>query len=282
MSYKMSTKRTVYERGDAGIGRIRFSTDGKKVQVKLQVAVGKDKFEERTYAINRDNCPEYIGLAKNAKDWMIQMSGDNHKMLSFRPAQGVFIVKTQSFSSKEGEEPVAKLKEVNFVRDGKQVNYSYEYFTVILEIVDNEQFNGVTLPLILRYNFAEVIKDGKSFVGFSMGGKYTQQLEEYMLVAGLLEEKYHPMTYSDNILPALQRLALREDRKFQVTVKDGWIIPGSLIPYDDAADNDDMPFDESEDDLLFDDDDGNTSELDDDYNDDVYNDEEPELFGDVE
>ena len=172
------------------------------------------------------------------------MSGQGDRIMSFRPTRGVFVVTTQSFASREGEEPAPKSKEVDFVKDGKHIKYTYDYFTVILEIVEPDNYKGLTLPLILRYQFAEKVINGKSILQFSMGGKYTDQLEEYMLVSGMLDDKYWPIEYKDNLLPSLQRIALHEGRKFQVTVKDGWIVSGSLIPFDEPVEE--IPFDETE------------------------------------
>ena len=99
--------------------------------------------------------------------------------------------------------------------------------------------------MMLHYNFGEFVVDGKSIVGFSKGGKHTAFLEEYMLVSGILDDKYQPLYWKDNILPTLQRIALHEDTKFTGTIKEGWISPGSLIR-DDADSDDDIPFDADE------------------------------------
>jgi len=53
------------------------------------------------------------------------------------------------------------------------------------------------------------------------------------------------MKFSDNLLPLFQKIALKEARNFQVTIKDGWVVPGSLIEFD-SPDIDDTTFDESE------------------------------------
>ena len=243
--YKMERKQGTFERGDSGVGRIRFSTDKKNVQVIVNVAIGNPKdenFEQHSYTLSIDDCPDNILLARNAKEWMLQMSSDGKKLLSFRPVKGSFVVKTKEFAAKEGEEPAPKVKEVSFQKAGKTVEYHYEYFTVILEIDEPKEYKGLTIPLVLRYQFAEFVHDSKSVIGFSMGGKYTDALEEYMLVAGILSDTYYPMEYKDNILPTLQRIALHEDRKFQITVKDGWIVPGSLMEIDNP-DETDIPFD---------------------------------------
>lgn len=244
MTYKMERKQGSFERGDSGVGRIRFSTDGKKVQIIINVKTGKDTFEEKTYVLDKDDCPENINLARNAKEWMLQMSSQGDKLMSFRPVVGAFVGKTFSFAAKEGEEPTPKTRDVDFMREGKRVKYSYDYFTVILDILEPDKFVGLQVPLILRYQFAGFLsQDGKNqVVGFSMGGKYTAQLEEYMAIAGILEDKYQPMTYKDNILPDMQRIALHEEKRFQFTMKDGWIVPGSLIPYDEPEESE-IPFD---------------------------------------
>lgn len=244
MVYKPERKQQTFERGDSGIGKIRFSTDGKKVQVVLNVPNGKDQFTEKKYVIDTSDCPDNILLAKNAKEWMIQMSGQGDKIMSFRPVRGVFVVTTKAFASKEGSEPTPKNKEVDFYKDGKHIHYNYDQFTVLLEILEPEVYKSLVIPLILHYNFDEIVKNGKSYVQYSMGGKYTEALDEYCEAAGIQEDKYWPMEYKDNILPNLQRIALHEGRKFQVTVKDGWIVPGSLITFDEPVNE--LPFDNAD------------------------------------
>ncbi len=91
MVYKPERKQQTFERGDSGIGKVRFSTDGQKVQVKINVPAGKDKFEEKTYVLDRDACPDNILQAKNASEWMLQMSGQGDKLMSFRPVRGVIV-----------------------------------------------------------------------------------------------------------------------------------------------------------------------------------------------
>ena len=246
MAYKMPTKETTYERGDNGIGRIRFSSNSDKVQVVVNVEVEKDQFVTKKFLLDKDNCPDNIDVARNGKEWMIQMSSQGDKLMSFRPVQGAFVCTTKEFASKKDSEPAPKLKEVDFKKkDGKRVKYEYQYFTVILEVLEPPKLAGLTFPLVLHYNLAEFVNDSNSVVGFSMGGKYTEQLKEYMTVSGILDDTYHPMKYSDNVLPLFQKIALREARSFQVTVKEGWIVPGSLIEFD-SPDNDDMTFDETE------------------------------------
>lgn len=242
MTYNMPTKQSSFERGDSGLGKIRFSTDGKKVQVVLKVKTGKDTFEERKHILDVSACPDNIEQARNAKEWFISMNSDNTELFSFRPAQGHFMARTKEFASGNNEEPAPKTKDVRFVKNGKTQEYSYEYFTVLLEIVSPEEYKGIVVPLVLHYNLGEYVQDGKSIIGFSMGGKYTEQLKEYMLVAGILEDKYQPMDYKDNILPDMQRIALHEDRKFEFTLKEGWILPGSFIS-EQSVEDDDLPFD---------------------------------------
>ena len=231
----MPIKQGEFERGDSGIGRFRFSADGKKVQVILDVPRG-DTFERKEFIVDRDNCPDNISSARKAEIWKINMSSRGDRVMSFYPATGSFVVTTNGFVSREGEEPTPKTKFNRFVQKGKKVEYSYELFTVLLSVVEGE-LKGFEIPLFLRYNFAEFVENGKSIAGFSMGGKYTSQLEEYMSVAGILDTKYQPMLWSDNLLPFMQRIALHENRKFVVTVKNGWVVNGSLIPYDEPKES---------------------------------------------
>lgn len=245
MVYKPERAQSNFGRTEYGIGKIRFSTDQTKVQVVLQVPDGKDKFTEKKYVLDIDACPDNILLAKNAKEWSISMSSQGDKLMSFRPVNGVFVGTTKAFASKEGEEPTTKTKEVDTVKNNKRIHFSYEQFTVLIEILEPENFKGLVYPLILHYNIKEKpLPNSKSTWQYSMGGDYTDALEEYMLVAGLLEDNYKDMEYKDNMLPQFQRIALHEGRKFQFMAKNGWIVTGSLMPFDEPKNE--IPFDNAD------------------------------------
>jgi hypothetical protein len=234
---KMDRASSQFAGGDRGIGRILFSNDGRKVQVKMTVK--KDKVEEeKKFLLDIDNCPDNIALAKKAKLWAVRMNQAGDKLLSFTPAMGNFIVKVKSFPSKEGEEPKPKLDE-NYLQ---RWNTSIEKFLVMLEIVEPKELKGLEIPYFLRYQFAPKQTKEGTIAQFSMGGKYTEELESFMDATGLLDDKYMPYKYVDNLLPLFQRNALHEDRKFQVTLKDGYVLQGTILPLDDPEE--DVTFDD--------------------------------------
>ena len=116
MTYKMPVKQGQFDKGWRGIGKIRFSTDGNKIQVVMQAKIGKDKFEQKDFRIEREDCPDYIEIAHRikGKEWMVNVSKEGDKLRSFHPAIGSFTFKTQSFVSKKDEEPAPQLMQVEY------------------------------------------------------------------------------------------------------------------------------------------------------------------------
>ncbi|MBU2685751.1 MAG: hypothetical protein KKF27_21125 [Gammaproteobacteria bacterium] len=239
MTYQPRTKSS-YVKGDNGIAKVRFSTDHKKVQV---VFMPQEEGQQgKSIILDRDACPDNL----QPGEWMVNISGLGDKMLSFRPVIGNFVVTTKSFASAEGEEPKPKTKDVKFEKAGKVHEYSYDYFTVLWEILEPEKYKGIEVPYMLRYHFEPDEFEGKQVVAYSKGGsKYTDYLKEYLNVAGVWE--YGVLEWKDNVLPDLQKRILHTGVKFQITMKEGWVVPGSLLPYDEPdAENDDMIFDAEE------------------------------------
>jgi hypothetical protein len=230
--YEPKTKSN-FVRGDSGVAKVRFSTDKKKVQVLLSREDGSTK----EFRLDSEDCPANLV----AGEWVVNMTGQGDKMLSFRPVNGHFVFKVKAFASQEGKEPEPKVKDVSFVKDGKKQEYSYEYFTVLLTILSPDKYDGMDVPYVLRYHFQEDTYEGKPVVAYSKGGsKYTNALKEFLAITGAWE--LGPMPYKDNILPDLQKRILHADRTFEGTLKDGWIIDGSLIAMAEP-DETDVPFD---------------------------------------
>lgn len=235
MAYQPKTKSN-FVRGDSGEAQVIFSKDHKKVQTILHIKQGEETVEKKLI-FDRENTPENLRPGK----WMISVSGQGDKIMGFRPVIGNFVVTTASFASAEHEEPKPKTKDVSFEKGGKKQEYSYEYFTVLLNILEPEKYKDIEIPYTLRYHFEQDTYEGKEVVAYSKGGsKYTDYLKEYLNIAGAWD--LGPLPYKDNVLPDLQKRILHADKKFQVTMKDGWVVPGSLIPFDEPEESE-VPFD---------------------------------------
>jgi len=165
----------------------------------------------------------------------------------------MYSVQVKEFTHAEGESPTPKTREVQ----GKagQKGWKYEYFTVILQIVEGEEA-GMEIPYTLRFSqndtsfympFPTTIK-GKEVevLGHPISkSKYMSQLEEFEDVTGLW--KKGPIAYQDNPLPIIEKRILGENQKFKIVMKNGWIDTiyqelqddfGSDLEDDEEADND--------------------------------------------
>jgi len=214
MSYKPQTKRGQGSfGGPSGIATIALNKDRSKVKVTIKSKEG----EESSYILTE--FPQYL---ENGT-WYVRLNQDKDKFLSAYPANGMLTVKVNKFPAPEGEEPTPKLKEANY--EGKA--YSYQQFTVLLDVVSPEKLKGVTLPLTLRYHFDEMTEEIKGkpeqVVAYSHpNSKYTSLLMDFCDAVGFWDKG--PMPFKPNILPAMQRRVLANDRKFQVVIKDGWVV----------------------------------------------------------
>jgi len=160
------------------------------------------------------------GIAKlRPGRWYIQLNGDEDEIFAFHPWAGQFKVRVESFAAKEGEPPTPKVNERRN-KDGGE--YTTVDFTAILEIVEPEQFAGISVPYFLRYNFREAKdKEGRSVVGLPDRGSRTKQLSDFLDYTGAWNRG--PMKWMDNVLPAFEKRILREAKEFNIIIKGGWI-----------------------------------------------------------
>lgn len=199
MAYKPKTLQTNFVRGLSGVAKVAISPDKKKAKV---------EFKEDGKAVIVDEFPSTL----TPGTWFVTLDSDDKKVLNHRPANGIFTCKVQKFPAPEGEQPAPRTKQ--------GADWSYQYFIALLEIVQGD-VKGLIVPAILRYHFGEAVEDDKSVVAFSHPkSKYTPQLVEFCDVTGVWARG--AMAYKDNILPMMEKRILREDRKFQVVMKNGY------------------------------------------------------------
>jgi hypothetical protein len=168
-----------------------------------------------------------------AGKWYVTLDGDNKKVFGYRPVNGLFVGKVNKFVARNDEVPTPQ------THIGK--DWSYQYFTVLLEITkgDNE---GLVVPCMLRYHFSEAQEDEKSVVAYSHPkSKYTPMLMEFCECAGVWNKGIMP--YKDNILPLIEKRVMHEAKQFQFVLKAGWV--DSFIPLDTPI-TEELPDDELE------------------------------------
>jgi hypothetical protein len=230
MSYKPQTKKGEgLFGGPKGIAKLQLNKDGSKVKFTLD---GKE------YVISE--FPEYI---KEAGDYFVRLSNDADEILSAHPANGMFKVKVNRFPAPEGEEPAPKTREANW--EGKA--YSYQYFVVLLDVLDPAKYKGIQIPLTLRYHFdaitEEVGEKEVDVVGYAHPkSKYTNLLMDFCDATGVWNKGAMP--YKANVLPMLAKRIANEDKTFSIVVKDGWPVTIFQLDVEDkyTPDTEEMPF----------------------------------------
>jgi hypothetical protein len=168
-----------------------------------------------TYDIPNEKAPENMRTGK----WFVSLSNDGTQIYSVNPITGAFVCKLQKFACAEGQLPAPRHYTQQFKNEDGSVGIAeYDAFTAILEIVEPKDFAGLTMAYFLRYNFGEL--DG--IVAFvKPKSKYTTQVYDFLSASGAFDKG--DMTFSENILPALEARLKEAGKKLAITIKDGVI-----------------------------------------------------------
>ena len=159
--YRPKRVEPTYDQGERGFAQVRYVD--KHILVRFKETKNVHKFRK---------IKKYKKLTPGK--WNIRLNGDETEIYSFTPISGNFRGKISSFvGGDDGPQP--KTKYVDFTRkDGKHVKYDYDYFTVLVEILEPENRAGIEVPYVLRYNFLEADEDGESMVGLMSKGSRTK------------------------------------------------------------------------------------------------------------
>lgn len=224
--YKPKVVSSSSEFGIKGGAMIAWNADHSKVQI--TIGDKKTVFPAKALPFTKFPTGEYF----------VQLSKDEDEVLAIRPNNGMFVVKVDRFISKKDADPAPETKSYNF--EGKDI--SYQAFSVMLKILSPAEFAGMELLLSLRYNF-EGVQDtyqGKEveLVAFNHPkSKYTPFLQDFCEASGVWDKG--PMKWSANILPVMAKRIAQADKKFQVVVKDGWVVTIFAMPDVTESDFDD-------------------------------------------
>jgi len=188
----------------------------KKLQKKIKVTLTKTGEE---FEFPKDDEHVTCTIAKGGNVF-VTISSDKNVLMDVRPIKGAFYVKVKNFAASKDKEPAPRHYEgMGRKKDGETFNYSYEGFTVILEIIKGD-WKGSTIPSFLRYKFVDA-GDGES-AGISGTGKHTEILFNFLELAGIdLDVDTIPL--SENILPWLEQTLMARSSVFQAIVADGYI-----------------------------------------------------------
>lgn len=227
MAYKPPTFETKFSNV---YGQAKILGVGKN-QIKLVFRESKGKGESgktENLIIKKDNAPEYVQKGI----FHVSMDSDRTQIFNMRPGTGMFTVKVQKFVANEDQPPTPKTKEYT----GTNGKFTIQSFAVILEITDGD-YKGMEILYNLRYSVSEEIpmydwvemkvkgKEKRVLAHPNSRSKYLAQLIEFENVTGVWEKGpiFFTPTYSDNVLPVLEKRILEADREFNVVLKDGWV-----------------------------------------------------------
>lgn len=186
-------------------------------KTKKTIVVKFDQGEE--FKFNKDEEVILCDIPKSGKVYA-EVSADKTKLYGVRPVAGTFFVKVKDFAHAEDQEPAPRHYEgVSRRTDGTTFDYSYEAFTVLLEITRGD-WKGTVLPAFLRYKFVDA-GDGES-AGISGHGKHTEILMAFLELAGL-DLGVDTIPLSENVLPWLRDTLAARGGVFQAIIKGGYI-----------------------------------------------------------
>lgn len=148
------------------------------------------------------------------------------------PVSGQVELKVKEFVAREGEKPAPQTN--------TKAQWPYTYFGVLFEVVEPKKYAGMTIYSQVRYFFGPATIE----IGGVMRevaavqvtkSRHSQFLDNFMLAT---KANTVPIPWSDNVLPKLEKIVLRNDTTFAAILKDGWI--DTIIPPDineDVADD---------------------------------------------
>jgi len=217
--------------GEKGLAKVRV---GKAKGKRVAEIVFKESGEK--YLFKGNYVPENLSNGL----WNVRLNNDDTEIYSYFPWKGHYKAKVKEFTPGSGDEDAPAPKEKTFtIKKGKNAGkeFTTEQFTVLLEIVEPEELEGIVVPYTLAYNFKEV--DGE--VGFPSSKGRTKQLIDFCDITGVWDKG--PLKFKDNILPDMQKRILRADKSFNIVINDGWI---ESVFSAFEAEEDDLDWEENE------------------------------------
>lgn len=174
---------------------------------------------DKVIKVSRKNVPDNLFEGKH----VIKLSEDKKTILLFKPYTGQHPGKFVEFSHRENESSIPQTE------TGQYGPYLVCY--PIFEIVDGP-YKGCKTSYKVPYMFKEG-SDGITKFSATKG-KFLEQAEEFLdTVIGDFDPPQWPD--SGNLLPGLQKLALRSNRTVGLVFKKGWIV--TLVELENSGDN---------------------------------------------
>lgn len=230
MAYKMPK---VSKSGPQGLAKIQVGT--KTGRVKVTVTYKDDKGTEITeeHVLDKASCPPWT----RSGIFRVKFSGNKDKLFTAVPANEQVICQFKDISHEEGQLPTPRKV------DGGKYD-PYLQFILVLTCVEGP-FKGMEIPVWMRYNFI-ALEDGDRTVAALPSYKtarHLRLLEDTLYALGILD--YGPLKWEDNLLPKIQKRAMRsvkeKDTKVVVTLgPDGYVTSIGPVVTDLDEDGEDL------------------------------------------
>lgn len=213
-------------RGPIGLAKVKIS--GNKIHI---------DFEDKTrypspFVLDKDS---YEG-ALVAGRMNVRMSKDATELYGMFPADGNHFVRFLKFSAQENQLPAFR-DIARVIKNGPNgESYPVEAhreFTALLEIVGGSPYDGMVIPLTLWDLFHEY--EGVTALKTGRYKAYKKVLVKPFLELAGMDFLNDTLEYSENILPALEKLLKQRDTVFFCNVQEGWVntlspAPEHLVP----------------------------------------------------
>ena len=184
--------------------------------------------ETHAFARNEDSifCLDEVNKIDGG-DVFAQLTRDKRKLQNIRPLTGSFWVKVSKFAKGQNQPPAPRSYEGMARKDdGTSFKYSFEGFTILLEIVRGN-WEGTIVPTMMRYNFIDA-GDGEA-TGIKGTGKYSAQLSQLLEFAGI-DFDTDTIPLSENVLPWIEKTLIDRDKTFMIVVENGYVAAFAPAP----------------------------------------------------
>jgi hypothetical protein len=227
--------------GLKGEGQVRVITD---TQVGVTLTDGEGKVHQRTLEY-----PQGVSLVKisnwqlqDVDDVFIQLTSDESDILYIRPRNGTFYIEFSRFGAEPGELPTIRYDKPVDWKGDPWLPERYKAFPLYEAFASPKpEYNGMDILDTLTYQFQwdENLQDWA--IVESTRKKWREHFDAILNVFGFDRQHdtfvYEGETYDadgpadiTNVLPELEEILQQRGKIGQVTVEDGWVQEGTLIP----------------------------------------------------
>ena len=219
---------TVQDKNRGPIGTAKVSIKGNKIHIVFE---DESKYP-MPFTVERDS---YEGAIASGR-MNVRMSKDGSELYGMFPSEGNHFVKFQKFAAQENQLPTFRdiARTIKNTQGGESYPVeAHREFTALLEIVGGSTYDGMVIPLSLWDLFQEY--EGVTALRTGRYKAFKKVLVKPFLELSGMDFLNDTLEYSENILPALEKLLQKRDRVFFCNVQEGWVntlspAPEHLVP----------------------------------------------------